>query len=188
MGDILAQLTPEQALEVVRRLYKRDKEIRQAITEEARSVLEAVDFVKTAEEVFFMLDSIDVQELWDRSGAGRDGYSSPGEEAVEMMEEELAPFFEQVRRYQQLRMFPQAQTYCMGILLGIYRFDQESKSEFREWAVDTPIECFGYLLDEWRKGCESSTAGTEMDEFVKNSCPNWAKYILRDEDQTTQCA
>ena len=187
MGDILAQLTPEQALEVVRRLYKRDKNIRQAIMEEAKSVLEAIDVDETAEEVFFMLDSIDVQDLWDRSGAGRDGYSSPGEEAVEMMEEELAPFFEQVRRYQQLRMFPQAQTYCMGVLLGIYRFDQESKSEFREWAVDIPLECFGYLLDEWRKGCESSTAGTEMDEFVKNSCPNWAKYIFRDEDRITQC-
>ena len=182
MGDILAQLTPEQALEVVRRLYKRDKDIRQAIMEEARSVLEAVDLDQTAEEVFFMLDSIDVQELWDRSGAGRDGYSSPGEEAVEMMEEELAPFFEQVRRYQQLRMFPQAQTYCMGVLLGIYRFDRESKSEFREWAMDIPQECFGYLLDEWRKGCEHSTVATEMDEFVKNSCPNWAKHIFRDED------
>ena len=100
MDEMLTQITPEQALEVVRRLYKRDKDIRQAIMEEARSVLEAVDLDQTAEEVFFMLDSIDVQDLWDRSGARRDGYSSPEEEAVEMMEEELAPFFEQVRRYQ----------------------------------------------------------------------------------------
>ena len=63
MDDLLAQLTPEQALEVVRRLYKRDMEIHQAIMEEAKSVLEAIDLDETAEEVFFILDSIAVQDL-----------------------------------------------------------------------------------------------------------------------------
>ncbi len=90
----------------------------------------------------------------------------------------LKPFFDQVRRYHKLRMFPQAQTYCMGVLQGIYRFDQESKSEFKDWAVDVPIECFGYLLEEWRKDCQNSDATTKMDEFIRSSCPNWAKYVL----------
>jgi len=35
----------------------------------------------------------------------------------------------------------------MGVILGIYRYEHESKSEFREWCVDVPIECAGYLLD-----------------------------------------
>lgn len=178
MDDILTQLTPEQALEVVRRLYKRDVGVRRAVMEEASSVLETVDRDEIGEEVFFVLDSIDVQDLWDNSGAKRDGYISPDEAAVEMIEDELKPFFDQVRRYHKLRMFPQAQTYCMGVLQGIYRFDQESKSEFKDWAVDVPIECFGYLLEEWRKDCQNSDATTKMDEFIRSSCPNWAKYVL----------
>jgi len=185
MDDILTQLTPEQALKVVRRLYERDVDIRQAVMEEANSVLEAVDRDETAEEVLFVLDSIDVQDLWDNSGAKRSGYISPDEAAVEMMEDELEPFFDQVRRYHKLKMFPQAKVYCMGVLQGIYRFVQESKSEFKGWAVDIPIGCFGYLLDEWRKNCQGSTATTEMDEFIRNSCPNWAKYVFRDNDRTT---
>ena len=88
-SDILTQLTPEQALKVVRRLYEREVDIRQAVMEEANSVLEAIDRDETAEEVFFVLDSIDVQDLWDNSGAKRDGYISPDEAAVEMMEGEL---------------------------------------------------------------------------------------------------
>ena len=184
-SDILKQLTPEQALKVVRRLYERNVDVRQAVMEEANSVLEAINCDETAEEVFFTLDSIDVQDLWNNSGARRDGYISPDEAAIEMVEDELEPFFDQVRRYHQLRMFPQEQTYCMGVLQGIYRFDQESKSQFKDWAIDIPIECFGYLLGEWRKDCQSSTATTEMDEFIRNSCPNWAKYIFRDDDRTT---
>jgi len=185
MDDILTQLTPEQVLEVVRRLYERDVDIRRAVMEEAGTILEAVDRDETAEEVFFVLDLIDVQDLWDKSGAGRNGYISDDEAASEMIEDKLEPFFDQVRRYHKLKMFPQAQTYCMGILQGVYRFGQESKTEFREWAVDIPLECFRRLLDEWRKDCQNSTATTRMDEFVRNSCPNWAKYVFGDNDRTT---
>jgi hypothetical protein len=184
MDDILTQLTPDQALEVVRRLHNRDGNIQRAVLEEARNVLEAVDRDEIAEEVFLVLDLIDVQDLWDASGASRDGYISPDEAAVEMMENELEPFFDQVRRYHKLRMFPQEHIYCMGVLQGIYRFGQESETEFKEWAVDVPQECFGGLLNEWRKGCQSSIATTEMDEFIRDSCPNWAKYVLGDDDRT----
>ena len=68
----------------------------------------------------------------------------------------------------------------MGVLQGIYRFDQESKTEFKEWAEDIPLERFGSLLDKWRKDRQSSNAITEMDEFIRDLCPNWAKYVLRD--------
>ena len=52
MDDILAQLTPEQALKVVRQLYEREGELRRAVMEAATNILEAVDCDETAEEVF----------------------------------------------------------------------------------------------------------------------------------------
>ena len=74
-------------------------------------------------------------------------------------------------------MLVQAQTYYMGVLYGIYRFDHESESEFRQWAEDIVLECFRSLLDDWRKDNDNCVGG-EMDEFLRSSCPEWAGYVL----------
>ena len=64
----------------------------------------AVDLNETADEVFRALDSIDVQDCWARSGKSRYGYTEPSEAAVELVEEELRPFYDQAARYQELGM------------------------------------------------------------------------------------
>ena len=43
------------------------------------------------------------------------------------------PFYDQAKRYRELGMPEQETTYCMGVILGIYRYEHESKSEFRKW-------------------------------------------------------
>ena len=53
------------------------------------NVLTEIELDKTADEVFVVLDSIDVQDCWDRSGSSREGYTSPDEAATEIIEEEL---------------------------------------------------------------------------------------------------
>ena len=65
------------------------------------------------------------------------------------------------------------------MILGIYRYEHESKSEFREWCVDVPIECAGYLLDTWRKRHQDTAYAGAMDEFIERRCPKWAKYLAR---------
>ena len=184
MNDVIRKLTAAQALEVVKRLSEKGGEIREAVLTEAKNVLVEIDLDETADEVFFALDSIDVQDCWDRSGSSGNGYTSPDEAAVEIMEEELQPFFDQAWRYHKLGMPEQETTYCMGVILGIYRYEQESKSEFREWSVDIPIECAGYLLDEWRKRSQRTTSAESMDEFIQRRCPKWARYLIRKGDRT----
>jgi hypothetical protein len=177
MDDLIKKLTTEQALEVVKRLAEKGGEIREAVLAEARTVLTNIDLDQTADEVFFVLDSIDVQDCWDRSGRSRDGYTSPDEAVVEIVEEELEPFFVQVQRYHELGMPEQEATYCMGVILGIYRYEHESKSEFRRWSVDVPIECAGYLLDKWRERKQGMVRAEAMNEFIRQRCPKWAKYL-----------
>jgi hypothetical protein len=177
MDDVIKKLTTEQALEVVKRLAEKGGEIQEAVLTEARTVLKEIDLDVTADEVFFVLDSIDVQDCWDRSGRSRDGYTSPDEAAVEIVEEELEPFFVQVERYHELGMPEQEATYCMGVILGIYRYEHESKSEFRKWSVDIPIECAGYLLDKWRERKQGATRAEAMNEFIRQRCPNWATHL-----------
>jgi hypothetical protein len=177
MDDVIEKLTTEQALEVVKRLAEKGGEIRKAVLTEARAVLKKIDLDETADEVFFVLDSIDVQDCWDRSGRSRNGYTSPDEAAVEIVEEELEPFSAQVERYHELGMPEQEATYCMGVILGIYRYEHESKSEFRQWCVDVPIECAGYLLDKWRERKQARARAGAMNEFIRQRCPKWAKYL-----------
>ena len=174
MNDVIKKLTAEQALDVVKRLNEKGGEIGEAVLAEATNLLRAVNMETTADEVFFVLDSIDVQDCWGRSGRSRHGYTEPSEAAVELVEEELQPFYDQAARYRELGMAEQETTYCMGVILGIYRYEHESKSAFREWAVDIPIECAGYLLSTWRERNQNAVAAAAMDEFIRQRCPKWA--------------
>ena len=132
MGDVIGKLTSEQALKIIERLCRKGGEIREAVVTEAMNLLAEISLDGTADDVFDALDSIDVQDCWDRAGGSRDGYTSPDEAAVDLVEEALQPFFDQVERYHELGMPEQEAAYCKGVILGIYRYEQESKSEFKD--------------------------------------------------------
>jgi hypothetical protein len=178
MDEVIKKLTAEQAIVVVRRLSEKGGEIRKAVLAEAKKLLLAVDLDETADQVFCVLDSIDVQDCWDRSGKSRYGYTEPSEAAVELVEEELQPFYDQAERYRELRMPAEETTYSMGVILGIYRYEHESKSEFRKWCEDVPLECASYLLDKWRERNQRTASAEAMDEFIQRRCPKWAKYLI----------
>ena len=138
LDDVIAKLTPDQALLIVGRLASLGGEISQAVLVEAINALNEVEVAGTADEVFAALDTIAVEECWDRSGASRYGYTSPAEAAAERINEELEPFLDQINRYHELGMFEQEIAECQGVLLGLYRYERESKSEFRGWSEDIP--------------------------------------------------
>lgn len=177
--EILNKISPEEALEILRCLVRKDPNIAQQIEKEAELLLKKVDLEEICEDVFFTLDGIDVEELWDRSGASRYGYTSPEDMAVEMMEEELEPFNKEVIKYLELDMAKEAKLYCMGVLKGIYQYVQESKSEFKDWATDVPEECFGYLLREWKKRAENKNDFKDMEKFLEKECNKWFEWALK---------
>jgi hypothetical protein len=180
MGDVIGKLTSEQALEILERLCRKSGEIREAVIAEAMNLLAEFSLDETADEVFDALDSIDVQDCWDRSGGSRDGYTSPDEAAVEIVEEELQPFVDQVERYHKLGMPEQEAAYCMGVLLGIYRYEHESKSDFKQWAEDIPAEYAGNLVREWRERNPEQAGIDAMYAFICERCPKRANW-LKDE-------
>jgi len=178
-GNKMDRVSPEQALEILRRLARSDPKIKKRIEKEAEEILKDIDVEGICEEVYSALDGIDVEELWERSGASRHGYSAPQDMAVEMMEEELEPFNNEVLKYLEMGMANEAKLYCMGILKGIYQYEQESKSEFKDWAADIPGECFGDLLLEWKKRSGDESDLKKMGEFIERECSKWAKWALK---------
>ena len=150
-------ISADDALAILRLLAKEDAKIANRIEQIAIEYLSDVDIEDIASEVYFDLDSIAVEEVWDRSGRTRDGYVEPTEMAFQMFEDALEPFVAEMKKYQELSMFVEAKKYCIGILSGIYKFENESTSEYKEWAVDAPAECFGWVVDEWKKGQKGIT-------------------------------
>jgi hypothetical protein len=185
MKKLLSQLTGEQALAVLLRLAAGKGAVAEAVLAEAKRVLAAVDVEGIANEVFGQLDGIPVQNCWDRAGSHRDGYTEPDEAAEQLVEEKLQPFVDQIERHHSMGMAQQERETCMGVILGIYRYEKESDSEFKDWCTDIPAGFASGVLDDWRRRNRASSARTAMDEFILQRCPDWAKTMIRAAEETS---
>lgn len=72
--------------------------------------------------------------------------------ASEMFEDVLEPYLEELRKFQKLSMDEEAKLHCMGILKGIYKFEIDATTEFKDWSGDDPHVYFIQVLEEWEKG------------------------------------
>ncbi len=178
--NLINRLTGEQALEVLRRLVAREEVFSEAVGKVAKELLSDVDMEDVAGDVFWELDIINVQECWDLANSDYDGYTSPEEAAAMLVEEALQEFVDQINRYHKLGMAMQEQLYCMGVVLGAYRYDQDSESEFKDWCVDIPLEYAAGILGDWRKRTTDKAAISAVNDMIKLHCPKWAKYLIRD--------
>lgn len=172
-GDILDAIGSDDAFAILRRLAREDQEIAKRIEQIAIEYLEGFDIEDIAFEVYYALDRIEVEEVWDRSGSTRDGYVDPTEMAWQIFEDALEPFCEKLRKYQRLSMYDEAKKHCLGILEGIYKFEKESTSEYKDWAVDAPREYFEQVLKEWKSGQSNPEDVAEVEDYIKKNFAGW---------------
>ncbi len=172
-GDIFDVISNDDAFDILRRLAREDQEIAKRIEEIAIEYLEDVDIEDIAFEVYFALDRIEVEEVWDRSGSTRDGYVDPTEMAWQIFEDALDPFCEELRKCQRLLLYAEAKKHCLGILEGIYKFEKESPSEYKDWAVDAPREYFDRVLKEWKTGQNNPEDVAEVEDFIEKNFADW---------------
>ena len=173
-SEVLEAVTPADALAILRQLAEQDDEMSERIEAVALEVLRSIDVDSLASEVQMELESLDLEDVWAASGRTADGYVDPGEAGCQILEDAMAPFQEQVEKYRRLSMDQEAKFCCMGILKGVYDFDKESSTEYKEWAVDIPAEFFAVVLEVWQKGSKKREDLAEMDDFLKRHCPDWA--------------
>lgn len=173
--DIFDSVTPGDAMTILKSLAREDPNLRKKIETMIIDILGEVDTDEVAGEVFYDLDAIQVEDLWDRSGRTRDGYVEPCEESWEMFDEALEPFIRDQERFKNLGQIQKAKTYGMGILQGIYRYAHESKSEFGDWASDAPFDRFSSILDTWKTSfpCEKDHAA--LQKFLEKKCSKWCR-------------
>jgi hypothetical protein len=178
--QVLDNVSTEHAYEILKRLADEDTKISKRIQELALEYLMEVDPDNIAENVFYDLDSLDVEDVWKNSGSTRYGYVDPYELASEMFEEALEPYIDDLRKCQKLSMDEKAKLHCMGILKGIDKFEREATTEFQDWAVDDPHENFIQVLMEWRKENKNPENLEDMDGFIKKNFPKWYSDVLKE--------
>jgi len=120
-----------------------------------------------SDEVYDELNSLDVDDLYSRSGRTRHGYVDPHEEAWEMFEEVMFPFIDEMKKNQQRALPSTAKIHCIGIIKGLLKYEKESNSDFADWVEDAPDEYITTVLEEWKKGDPSSDDIAEVMEIVK---------------------
>lgn len=169
---IINHLTPDEALAILKHLAEEDADLARRIEQIGRKRLTGVDVEDIADQVHSDLDALPVEEVWDRAERS-DEYLEPGEAAWEMFEETLNPFMCEMKRYQELSMRLEAKRYCMGILQGIYLFDKESQSEYKNWAEDVPSQQFHLIIDKWKESAKDPTDIAEVEEFVRRELSDW---------------
>jgi hypothetical protein len=177
--NVLESITGDDTLAILKVLAARNRSLGQEIEAVAKDRLSPVAIDMIAANVVMELESLDVENLWDRSGSNRYGYVEPSEAAWEMFEEALQPFLDEVGKYRRLSMLREADLACQGILKGLYDFDKESSSEFKEWAVDAPSEYVGTVLNDWKKLFGQRPPADRMAGFLKTHCPEWAEWAAK---------
>ena len=173
--EVINQLSPQDALAVLKALAASDANLARRIAEIATEHLSEVDPQDVAEEVYYALESLQVEDVWDKAGSTRDGYVEPYEVVDEMIDGALLPYLEELVRYQKLKMDDEAMSFCKGLLSGLYRFEYECKTGFREWAPDYASSYAEEVLRKWRSKPVSQEALDGMDTFIQRQLPKWQR-------------
>jgi len=176
---ILESITGSDALSILNALAQQDEKIKTTIEKTAMEILSVVDVDEIAAKVQGELELLQVEDVWARAGANREGYVEPGDVAWEMFEEALSPFRDDVEKYKKLSMPKEAALYCLGILKGIYEFDKDSKTQYKEWAVDAPGEYFAFILEDWKMLYKGKIPMVSMKDFLETNCPDWVKWSVK---------
>ena len=176
--EIIDHLSPTDALSIVRTLAASDEQLARRIAEMAIDHLSKVDPEEVAAVLYYELDALEVEEVWDRAGRTRYGYVEPGEAADQMIEEVLEPFLEELRKYQQLGMPVEARRLCMGLLAGFCRFEHESTSKFKDWAPDAPSSFAWTVVDAWKDGAPSRADVKVVKAFIEDELGGWGARLV----------
>ena len=171
--NILERITADDGLIILKKLAREDASLLKRIENAAMEYFKEVIIEDVADEVFWDLDSLEVEEIWDSSGATRYGYVDPVDKAWEMFENAIEPYLDELKKCQDLKLSKEAKKHCMGILKGIYQFEKESESEYKDWAVDVPDGIFEKVFDEWKKHCTDQNDIKEVKKFIKENFPDW---------------
>lgn len=148
-------LTGHEATRVLHHLLSQHPDLIPEAEETALDLLVEVDADAVADDVQAVVERLGYAHLKGRAGRQRWGYVEPTEAAWEILQEEIEPFLDDLRRYVTLGLEQPAVELCSGIVLGLERAEDSDQGELLEMAPDFPAEAAAnatfILAEESRK-------------------------------------
>lgn len=126
-----------------------------------------------AESVFDDLDSLDVESDWEEVEEIQQKDVDPEEQASRMYDDVIESYLDVLREYQNNSRDDSATIQCMGILKGIYKFENERMNDLFDWGQYDNHKKFKQVIEEWRKGNTDPRNPIEMDKFVMENFSEW---------------
>lgn len=172
---VLDALSPTEQAAVLADLLTAHPELVDDADRLAAAYLEHVDRDDVAGEVAWTLQSLTVEDVWER-GRQEPGFVHENEAAWMAAEEAVQPHLEDLRRAAALGMNTAARETCWGILLGLYecRNLDDDSGVGRAPAEDFTAEHAAYVLHELRE------AGLDLPrDILAAEMPDWSALLQR---------
>ena len=181
----IAHLTAGESSRVLASLLKDHPQLHQKAEKLAQGVLEDIAVEEIAEEVKGALELIDdIDNLNNRAGSHSWGYVEPSQAAVDICEEAVEPFMNDMKRRIEFGDVQGAATICEGLVLGLYEVKGEEGGVI-EWAgEDTMCEDAGHAIRTLFESLSDPKKklflkdGFLSETFLKK-VPNWSEWISK---------
>jgi len=152
MVRFVRDLSPGEASRVLNSILEAIPDITEKAYSVALEVACEVDADDVMFDVFFALDSLTVDVLNGRAGSTRYGYVEAAQAAVEIFNETVDPFVDEMIRNRGRGLLFVTKTHCIGIVKGLLKYIGESGSDFKEWVLCDAREYVYTVVAEWMKG------------------------------------
>jgi hypothetical protein len=184
----LERLEPREAHTILQRLLAAHPELRPEAEQMARALLAQIDFESVAAEVERSLRCLSLDDLGERAGRHRGGYTPPTQAAWDLLQEAVDPFLASMKRQMELGLQAEALETCKGIILGLYRIRGLKGDEFLGWAPDFPGEAAAHAV--WAltecSGPERTRAGAKVpvdETFIGEHVPDWRELVAQAQER-----
>lgn len=178
----LEKLRPEEAAAVLNQLLDKHPELKSEAARLASQLISATSIEDVAQEIYIEITSVDLEALNGRAGSHSWGYVEPSEAANELLTEAVEDRVEEMQRSLELGLLAPAEALCAGIVHGLYRARDSKSDGALGWAVDFPIEEAGFVVEEFLKGCPSSSrkaARAKLMQILAERAPEWLTGLER---------
>ena len=165
-------IQPEEAAGVLQRLLAIHPELVPEAEEIWRLSMDEVSFETIAFDVESAILSLDLDDLNNRAGSHSWSYVEPYEAALELLQEAVAPFRNEMSRKMELGLEAAALETCKGIVFGLYQCRNPTEGDPLSWAPDFPVEAASYAACKLNGACKRG-ASFNFGEFVDEYVPEW---------------
>lgn len=177
---VLQALKPAELSAVLRELLERHPDLRPDAEVIATGMMSRSSVEEVAEGVHHTVTSLDVEALHGRAGKQPWGYVEPVDAAWEILEEAVEGYLEDMTRRVKLGLGSAAEAICRGVVLGLYRAQEERSSGLLAWAPDFPIEQCGVVVDRLMSAAPAAdrdSIRSRLRGALEDLAPDWAHVI-----------